>query len=131
MGSESRLGFKYGGEPMPIDVSAFTGVMFWARTGETHNSPIRFQVQDSNTQPEGGMCNPEPGSADECYNGWGTRSRPSPEWRLYRIAFSRITQRGFGHLAEAIDTTAIYDIEWGVMPGSVFDLWVDDLWFYE
>jgi len=131
-GANLSLGFKYEGMPMPIDVSDFSGVMFWARIGETHNSAVRVQFQDSNTQPEGGMCNSEPGAADECYNGWGVELAPiSTEWSLFKIPFSRMTQRDFGYRAGAFDTTAIYDIEWGFLPGTVFDLWVDDIWFYE
>jgi hypothetical protein len=131
-GANLSLGFKYEGMPMPIDVSDFSGVMFWARIGETHSSPVRVQFQDSSTQPEGGVCNPEPGAADECYNGWGVELAPiGTEWRLYKIAFSRMTQRDFGYRADAIDTTALYDIEWGFQPNTVFDLWIDDVWFYE
>jgi hypothetical protein len=131
-GAVLSLGFRYTTESEPVDVSSFKGVMFWARTGETHNSPVRVQFQDSNTQPEGGVCDPEPSSADECYNGWGTELAPiSTEWRLYKIDFSRMTQRDFGHRAEAFDTTAVFDIEWNLSTNSVFDLWIDDLWFYD
>ena len=52
-------------------------------------------------------------------------------WRLYKLDFSRMAQQGFGHQADALDTTALYGMEWTVMQGSVFDLWLDDLWFYE
>jgi hypothetical protein len=53
------------------------------------------------------------------------------EWQLYKLDFSRMTQRDFGYRAESFDTTALYGIEWSVMPNTVFDLWVDDVWFYE
>ena len=131
-GAVLSAGFKYEDGLKTIDASAFRGVMFWARVGETHNSPVRVQFQDSNTQPEGGMCNPEPGSADECYNGWGVEVIPiSTQWRLYKLDFSRMTQRDFGYRADAIDTTALYGMEWNVQPNTVFDLWIDDVWFYE
>jgi hypothetical protein len=131
-GANLSASFRYVAELEPIDASDFSGVMFWARVGETHNSDVRVQFQDSNTHPNGGVCDPTPGTADECYNGWGTQVTPiSTEWHLYKIPFSRMAQRDFGHLADAIDTTALYGIEWNVDPGTVFDLWIDDVWFYE
>jgi hypothetical protein len=131
-GANLSASFRYVAGLEPIDASAFRGVMFWARIGETHNSPVRVQFQDANTQPEGGLCDPTPGSSDECYNGWGTQVAPiGTEWRLYKLDFSRMTQRDFGHRADAMDTSALYDIEWGVDQGTVFDLWIDDVWFYE
>jgi hypothetical protein len=131
-GANLSIGFRYTTEEEPIDVSPFSGMMFWARVGETHNSPIRVQFQDSNTHPNGGICNATPGSADECYSGWGTELVPiSSTWRLYQIEFSRMTQRDFGYRAETFDTTAVYGVAWDVAANSVFDLWVDDVWFYE
>ena len=125
-------GMRFGTAPEPVDLSDFRGIMFWAKVGETHNSAVRVQFQDSSTQPEGGVCDPTPGSTDECYNGWGTALLPlGTEWRLYQLEFSRMAQREFGHLGEAIDTTNIYSIEWSVTQNTVFDLWVDDVWLYE
>jgi hypothetical protein len=131
-GANISIGFRYVSDQEPIDASAFSGVMFWARVGETHNSPVRVGIQDSNTHPNGGVCDPMPDSAEQCYDGFGTQVLPiSTEWRLYKLDFSRMTQQGFGHQAEALDTTALYGMEWTVMQGTVFDLWLDDLWFYE
>jgi hypothetical protein len=115
----------------PVDLSGYQGLMFWARVGELHNSTVRVQFQDSNTEALGGVCNPEPGSADECYNGWGTQILPiDTEWRLYRVPFRNLGQRDFGHRAESFVRSAVYAIEWNLDPNSVFDLWIDDLWFY-
>ncbi|HEX6272381.1 MAG TPA: hypothetical protein VFZ53_05055 [Polyangiaceae bacterium] len=132
-GANVSIGFRYEGMEMPIDASDFSGVMFWARVGETHNSPVRVQFQDTNTYPNGGMCNPDPASGTEqCYDGWGTALLPlDSEWRLYKIPFSRVAQQTFGYAGEALDTTGLYTLEWIVQQNSVFDLWLDDVWFYE
>jgi hypothetical protein len=131
-GANISIGFRYVSDQEPVDVSAFRGVMFWARVGETHNSPVRVGIQDSNTHPNGGVCDPTPDVPEQCYDGFGTQVVPiGTEWRLYQLDFSRMTQQGFGHQAEALDTTALYGMEWTVMQGTVFDLWLDDLWFYE
>jgi hypothetical protein len=131
-GANISITFVYDAGFEPIDVSAFRGVMFWARVGETHTSPVRVQFQDSSTHPDGGVCDATPGSAEECYNGWGIEVVPiSTVWRLYQIDFSTLSQRDFGYRADAFDPTAVFGMEWGVMQNTVFDLWLDDIWFYE
>ncbi len=131
-GAVLTVGMAYSSQADPVDLSGFSGLMFWARVGELNTSAIRVQFQDSNTAVEGGVCNPQSGTPDECYNGHGIALVPiSTEWRLYKLPFADMTQRdGWGYQAEALDTTAIYNIEWNLDPNSVFDLWVDDVWFY-
>jgi hypothetical protein len=125
--------FRYTDETAPYDASQFRGISFWARVGEENNSPIRGQVQDSSTHLEGGVCNPEPTTPDECYNGFGTAlTGIDGEWKKFALEFSSLTQRdGWGYHAPAIDTTALYTLEWNLDPNRTFDLWVDDIWFYE
>ena len=131
-GANISITFAYDAGFEPIDVSAYRGVMFWAKVGETHRSPVRIQFMDSNTHPDGGVCDATPGSAEECYNGWGIDVVPiSTAWRLYQIDFSTLSQRAFGYRAEAFDPTAVFILDWAVMQNTVFDLWIDDVWFYE
>jgi hypothetical protein len=40
-------------------------------------------------------------------------------------------QRDFGLRTDALDTSMLYAIEIGVVQETVFDYWVDDIWFYE
>jgi hypothetical protein len=133
-GATLVAGMNYDGASQsiqPVDLSGYRGLMFWARVGELHNSTVRVQFQDSNTEALGGVCNPEPSSPDECYNGWGTQILPlDTEWRLYRIPFRNLGQRDFGYRAQSFVTSAVYNIEWNLDPNAVFDLWIDDLWFY-
>jgi len=131
-GAVLSAGFRYTSQAEPIDASSFRGVMFWARTGDTNSGTIRVQFQDANTRPEGGKCNATAGTPDECYNGFGTDLvQLGTEWRLYKLDFSRMAQRDFGYRADALDTTQLYDLEWNFQASSIFDLWVDDIWFYE
>ena len=83
-GAVVSLSFRYTTQNETIDASTFTGVMFWARTGETHNSPVRVQFQDVNTRPEGGVCDPEPGSADETRRHRARRRAPKQACRRWR-----------------------------------------------
>jgi hypothetical protein len=124
--------FRLADDLEPIDASAYRGVMFWGRVGESNTSPLRVQFQDGYTYPQGGVCVDDPDAADGCFNGFGTAVVPiDTEWRLYKLEFSRMGQRDFGLRRDALDLTELYAIEFGVVKDTVFDFWVDDIWFYE
>jgi hypothetical protein len=131
-GAVLTAGFRYTTEVASIDASAYRGVTFWARVGEDHTSPVRVQFQDTSSEPNGGVCNPESTGTDQCYDGWGTAlTTIGTEWQQFRIAFSTLGQRGFGYAGEAIDTSNLYTIEWNLEQNSTYNLWIDDVWFYE
>lgn len=131
-GASLIAGFRWTSQAEPVDVSAFRGVMFWARTGDTNSSGVRVQFQDSSTRPEGGKCNDVDGSPDACYNGFGSELvQLSTKWQLYKFEFSRMAQRDFGYRADALNTAEVYAMEWGVQASLIFDLWIDDIWLYE
>lgn len=116
----------------PIDASAYRGVMMWARKGESNASPVRVQFQDGNTYPEGGVCNADPTAPDGCFSGYGTSLLPlSEEWQLYKLEFSRMGQLDFGLRGDGLDLSRLYAFEIGVVQETVFDYWIDDIWFYE
>jgi hypothetical protein len=125
--------YRYTDETAPFDASQFRGITFWARVGEENDSTIRAQVQDLNTHLAGGVCNPESSSPDACYNGFGVPlGEISDEWQKFTLEFSTLTQReGWGNRVPAVDPTALYTLEWNLDPNRTFDLWVDDIWFYE
>jgi hypothetical protein len=135
-GASLSASFRYTSQSESIDASAYRGVRFWARMGDTNSSEVRVQFQDVNTRPEGGICNPEDGNPDSCYDGFGTSlNRPADkaatDWTLYELDFSSMTQRDFGYGGDALDVAHLYDIEWNVDASSIFDLWIDDVWFYK
>ena len=131
-GAVLSMGFRYTDREEPVDISDFKGVMFWARVGEAHSSNVRIQFQDSTTHMEGGLCNPESGSDDECWDGWGTGVAPlTTEWQLYKIRFDTLAQRDYGLQGESFDLENVYNIDFNLDPDSVFDLWLDDFWFFE
>lgn len=130
-GAVLSVGMIYTSQEEPFDASAYKGIKFWARVGETNNGSVRVQFQDGDTVPVGGICDPTPNTPDTCYNGFGTTIAPlDTQWRLYQLPFADMTQRDFGHRAPALDPATLYTIEWHLDPNTVFDLWVDDVWFY-
>lgn len=131
-GTALVINFRFADDVAPIDASGFRGVMMWARVGESNASPLRVQFMDGNTYPQGGICNPDPGSPDGCFNGFGSALLPvSTEWQLYKFEFSRMGQREFGLITGELDLATLYAIEISTVQDTVFDYWIDDVWFYE
>lgn len=114
----------------PYDASSREGVTFWARIGDTSTNQVRFAVTDVNSEPAGGLCDPE-GGTNGCFDTFGVvMSSLDTSWKLYKIPFSGLTQRDFGRPAEAVEKTAIYFFSFNFEPNAIFDLWVDDISFY-
>ena len=92
-----------------------------------------MQFQDSSTYPEGGKCSTDEASPDACYNGFGKQLLGlTSEWQKYTIEFTDLHQRpDWGYRADALDVTALFSIDFTLDPNRTFDLWLDDLWFYE
>jgi hypothetical protein len=132
-GAVMSASFRFTDELTPYDATLYRGITFWARVGEDNDSPVRAQVQDSSSHLLGGICNPEAGTPDECYNGFGaTLTGIDTEWQKFTLEFATATQReGWGYRAPAVDPTALYNLEWNLDANRTFDLWVDDIWFYE
>lgn len=125
--------FRFTDDVAAYDATLYRGITFWARVGDDNESIIRTQIQDGNTHPNGGVCNAESGTPDECYNAFGTElTTISTEWQKFTLEFPSLAQRpGWGYMAEALDPAALYDLEWNFDPNRTFDFWVDDIWFYE
>jgi hypothetical protein len=133
-GAGVNIGFRYENDDLAaFDASRYSGIRFWARVGETNTSAIRVQLQDLSTYPVGGVCDPNDLlGASACYNGHGTGLVPlATEWRLYEIVFDRLSQRDLFGSPSVFDKGQVYAIEWLLEPGSVFEIWIDDVWFYE
>jgi hypothetical protein len=133
-GAGVNIGFRYeNGDLGALDAGGYSGIRFWAKTGEQNTSAIRVQLQDASTYPVGGVCDPaDRVGASACYNAHGTGLVPlSTEWQKYEIAFDRLSQRNLFGSPSPFDKGGLYSIEWLMQPSSVFDLWIDDVWFYE
>jgi hypothetical protein len=132
-GAGINLGFRYENDDFgAFDASRHSGVRFWARTGESNTSSIRVQLQDGNTYHAGGVCDENDRlGASACYNAHGTALVPlGGQWRPYEIAFDRLSQQNLVGSESPLDRARLYALEWVMQPGSVIDLWIDDVWFY-
>ena len=113
------------------DATRFTGITFWARIGETSVSAIQLGVSDQWSQPDGGHCTLEAGPM-ACYDHFGKLMTLTPTWQRYTVRFAQMQQRNFGLPRDALDTTSLMTVEFGIPPGApVFDIWIDDVAFFQ
>lgn len=120
-----------------IDVSAYTGVQFYAiiNTGTTG---ARLTVADLYTDPLGKLCTTTPGQPTSCYDHPGAQLAISTTWTKYQIPFASLTQLGFGNpspVGAMFPKNAITLMKWDIgipMTGTTapWELWIDDLTFY-
>jgi hypothetical protein len=129
-----RYGSVDGGAPglLPYDAHTRTGITFWARIGDTSANQVRFAVSDKYSRPEGGICDESvPGGPTACYDTFGVDlTQLGTHWTQYRIPFAGLGQRNFGLQQPALDSSAIYSIDFNFYVGEIFDFWVDDISFY-
>jgi endoglucanase len=107
------------------DSSKYIGLAFYAKRGENSTGRVRLKVPDVSTDPEGGICS-------ECFNDFGADLNLTTEWRRYVFPFRKMTQlAGWGAPRKAhIDPSKLYGVQFQVnVPGSNYDIWVDDLQF--
>jgi hypothetical protein len=117
---------------LPYDAHTRTGITFWARIGDTSANQVRFAVSDKYTRPEGGICDASASSGPtSCYDTFGVDlTQLGTHWTQYRIPFAGLGQRNFGLQEAALDTSAIYTIDFNFYPNEIFDFWLNDISFY-
>jgi endoglucanase len=109
----------------PYDASAYKGVSFYARRGESSVGKVRLKVPDASTDPDGGACS-------DCYNDFGMDLELTTTWKKYVVPFSAMKQlAGWGApRPSAINSTKLYGLQWQVnSAGASYELWIDDIQF--
>jgi hypothetical protein len=111
----------------PYDASKYKGISFWAKMGASSSPYLRVSFPDKNTDPEGGICSPTPGAANQCYDYFAKQITLTSTWTKYAARFTELVQIGFGNRAPQVDASTLFRIEWDIPAGATFDDWVDDL----
>jgi hypothetical protein len=107
------------------DASKYAGISFKAKAGKNSTKTVRFKVADVNTHPDGGVCK-------NCWNHFGKDLPLSDDWQEYKISFAEMKQEaGWGEPFPAITPAKLIAINWSVGPGRSYDLWIDDIQFFE
>ena len=134
----------------PVDLRRYSGIAFWGKAAQDGAATtIRVQFQDSNTDPRGDVCNPDPGSADECYNGFRVILTLGDTFQRYVVDFGDLEQSpswGYRPTPSVPDLEHVYGLVFQVdtpggacpppiacrtIPELSFDVWIDDIYFVE
>ncbi|WP_437605754.1 carbohydrate binding domain-containing protein [Sorangium sp. So ce834] len=114
------------GTKTPYDASTYTGITFWAKVGPGASTTASVLISDPGTDAVGGVC------TDECDAWQKALSGISEEWQQFTIPFADLKQGGWGTPAGTtqIDATKLYSIQFQVGMAESFDIYIDDLAFY-
>ncbi len=131
------VGFNFRWGAAFYDASQYQGFTFYGKTGADPgitDKSFRVSITDADTDPSGRVCGVAPNGL--CYDAHGTTFTLTPEWNQFKIAFSEMTQQGWGFQAP-FDSTKVISLQVNLpganmMPGVVhtWDLWIDDVAFY-
>lgn len=121
-----------------VDVRDYDGVSFWGRIAWGTRSTVRASVLDPETDAT--FVDPETGNArcdgdsdldvfDEACDAYGGYAVMTGDWQFFRVPFSEMRQRGYGHIAPFLDLGAVLQVsvEYGM---GEWDFWIDDIAFY-
>ena len=113
---------------LKYDVSPYTGIVFWGRTG-TGSVTVRVKLVTADIAPEtepGGEC------VADCSDAFGQEIDLTTAWKEYSVPFSELTQQQWGYAPPGgFDTTGVLAVQLHANAGVAFDIWLDDVRFYE
>jgi hypothetical protein len=124
-----------------LDVSAESGIAFWARTDAASGQTLELVVNDVYTypvaEPELRHCELEtadyvPPLGARCWNGGKSLRVLSQDWRLYTVDFSELVQDTWGTQSPGgtPDLGQVLSVEFHLPVIADFDLWLDDISFF-
>jgi hypothetical protein len=112
--------------------NGYRGITFKAKVGPGATPLVRLLVGDRNTEPRGERCVSASDGENRCHDYFGASLELGESWQQYTLAFEDLAQEGWGlNGVTAIDTASLYFIHFQVREDETFDIWVDDIAFYE
>lgn len=105
-----------------VNLSAYTGISFWAKRNSGTVEQITVAFPNVNTDPDGGICT-------TCNDDHGLKICLSNTWTQYTIYFSQLTQEGFGSPQTSFPPTQVYGIAFKVPANVSFDFSIDEISF--
>ncbi|AGP34002.1 hypothetical protein BE04_46170 [Sorangium cellulosum] len=116
-----------GGTERVYDASGFRGIAFWAYAESGSYARMIVDVADVQTWRNGGIC----GTDGKCDDHFRTIVNLTPCWKYYEVPFADLKQTGWGEQFDAVDVTQLWAIQFRFNSGQKFNIWVDDVAFYE
>jgi hypothetical protein len=109
---------------MPYDVSAYTGIAFWARGPQL---AVQIQVLEDATTPtaQGGTCP----TTSTCADHYAIAVDLGTGWQQIVVPFASLKQATWG-TAVPWDPKTVLGVQFAVNPAPAFDFWIDDIGLY-
>ena len=117
--------------PAPaVDLTAYSGITFWAKVANGSATSLRVAIPDKNTLPPsaGGLCSEvAPG---RCNDHFQKQLMIGPDWTQYTIKYAEMKEQGWGVPQQpAFEPHAAQSIQFAFDAKLDFDFWMDDLAF--
>lgn len=131
-----------------VDLSAYSGVTFWAMADPAGASSLTVMFEDKNVDPRGGICNSgDSSNTSNCYNWFNVTIPVTGTLTRYTVDFSTLKQDpswGYRPNPDVPDLQHAYGLAFqinawpcwansmcagGSPPPVTFDLWIDDIYF--
>jgi hypothetical protein len=111
----------------PYDMSAYTGIQFWARG---NNVPVRVKASMAEDYPVsfGGIC--AAADPNACWNDHGTYQTFVDSWKQFTVPFSGMTQSAGWGITTTFNAAHVTAIRFQTDGNVNFDYWIDDISFY-
>jgi hypothetical protein len=111
---------EIGNEAALYDASRYTGVRFWARSGDglQHQARVALSSRETST-----FC-------ITCGDHFGSDFSYSGQWREVHLPFVDMEQDGWGQVRPALKPAELLAVQILFVDGQEFDLFVDDIGFY-
>jgi hypothetical protein len=128
-----------GGVTRPYDASAHGGVTFWMKT-DALDVGVELPISATTSASDGGSCI-DSATTFNCENHFSFFITPpkTDDWIQYHVPFSALWQAGDGGDANGNvivgsatwDPTSLFEVQFSVHTEASFELWIDDLSFYD
>jgi hypothetical protein len=115
------------------DASGTKGITFWAKVGELSVKDAVLLVGDQWTDPAGGHCDATVQTGPTaCYDSFSAPLTLTTSWQRYSFTWAELVQRMFGLQRAAPDVANLATVNFQLgASSSVFDVWIDDVAFFQ
>ncbi|MDI1431156.1 carbohydrate binding domain-containing protein [Polyangium sorediatum] len=108
-----------------FNAAQFAGIQFWAKIGGGTGA-VRLNVGDSQTTPEAGNC------GATCSDDFGANVTLTTDWKEFKFSFADLATVNWSKQnLTAIKKDALYYIHFQAAQSMAFDIWIDDIAFYQ
>jgi hypothetical protein len=115
-----------GAQSLPYDLSGFTGLKVWVRSGSTSQyaaKKVRLNLPTPATNPGGGC--------SICNDHFGADIPLTSKWAQIELPFASLKQTGTGRpLLQTPDLAHVTAMQFLFPANVTFDLWLDDIELY-